>query len=52
MERREAMLWLTTIARAEKGDTEAQEMVQAENEQRAQENMPTLQEELKAMMRK
>lgn len=52
MERTEAMLWLTTIARAEKGDREAQQMVRDANELRAEAGQPTVQEELKAMMMK
>ena len=40
------MYWLATIKQANKGNTDAQEMLQAKNELRAENNQPTIQEEL------
>ena len=46
MDNGEIMYWLAIIKQANKGDTDAQEMLQAKNELRAENNQPTIQEEL------
>ncbi len=46
MDNGEIMYWLAIIKQANKGNTDAQEMLQAENELRAENNQPTVQEEL------
>ena len=46
MDNLEAMYWVAILRQANQGDKEAQETLQVENEQRAQNNQPTVQVEL------
>jgi hypothetical protein len=50
MERREAMLWVQTLARAQKGDEEARQTIAVENKFRAEDGRPTVEEELREIM--
>lgn len=49
MDKFEAMMWLSTIRLANKGDEEAAEILRQENELRAEKNLPTVQQELAQM---
>jgi hypothetical protein len=51
MERNEAWLWLTRINKAKQGDPEALEMIRVENELRQENNRPSLEDELMAMVK-
>ena len=46
MDNLEAMYWLAIIQQANEGNKEAQEMLQQENELRAETGQPTVEEEL------
>ena len=48
MDNLEAMFWLATLRQAQKGDETARKHIEEENELRAEMNLPTIQEELKA----
>ena len=52
MERLEVILWVSVLRRASKGDVEAQEMLKEEDEARKENGLPTVREELKAMLEK
>ncbi len=52
MDNLEAMYWVAILKQANQGDKEAQETLQVENELRAQNNQPTVQEELMALLNK
>jgi hypothetical protein len=51
MERNEAWLWLTRINKAKQGDPEALEMIRVENELRQENDRPSLEDELMAMVK-
>lgn len=50
MEKREAMLWVATLQAARRGEKEAQETLRQENELRAELRMPSVEEELRALL--
>ena len=49
MDNMTAILWLATIKQANEGDKEQQEVLRQENELRAENGLPTVQEELMEM---
>lgn len=48
----EAMFLLMTLEKAQKGDEESKKMIELENELRKELNQPTVEEELKALIKK
>jgi hypothetical protein len=42
----DAMLWLSVVMEAQKGNTESINLLQAENKMRAEQNRPSVEEEL------
>ena len=50
MERNETYLWLATIKQAREGDKFAQAQLRIQNEKRAKEGRPTLEEEILASL--
>lgn len=52
MEYLEAMTWLTTMDLAKKGSKEEQERLRVENERRAENGLPTIEEEMNALIEK
>ena len=52
MEEKEAMYWVAMMQQAQQGDKEAQEVINQTNKVRAANNLPTIQEELAAFIRR
>lgn len=46
MSQMDAMLWLSVVMEAQKGNTESINLLQAENKMRAEQNRPSVEEEL------
>jgi len=52
MEYMEAMHWAVTVDMAQKGNEEMKEILAIENEKRKENGLPTVEEELKALIAK
>lgn len=50
MDKNEARMWAVTVAMAKKGDKESQETLQAQNQLRQEQGLPSVEDELRAMI--